>query len=57
VAWRMQTILNDLRWREGERARARQKESATTAERKKSEKVEGTWRRKKNQNSSPSLSL
>jgi hypothetical protein len=42
----MQTILNDLRWREGERARARQKESATTAERKKSEKVEGTWRRK-----------
>lgn len=24
VAWRMQTILNDLRWREGERARARE---------------------------------
>ena len=24
MAWRMQTILNDLRWREGERARARE---------------------------------
>jgi hypothetical protein len=42
--------------RESERVRER-RESATTAERKKSEKVEGTLRRKKKQNLSPSLSL